>query len=241
MSGVLRRAAEILRRIKLRLDRRHHGLRDLVLHGEHIRQIAVVALGPEVTAGSDIVQLRGDADMVAILAHGALDDIADAEFLADLLQVHRLALVDEGGVAGDHIEPAQLRQRGDDVLADAFGEIFLLGFAGDVGERQHGDRGTIERRQRDAVGLGAASTAAELPGAVRRALARRDGALTSPTKRKPLRAMVRITAWSLPLSPTALRAALMRLVRVDSETMRPSQMVSIRSSLVTTWSRFSTR
>ncbi len=53
--------------------------------------------------------------------------------------------------------------------------------------------------------------------------------------------MVRITAWFLPLSPTAVRAALMRLVSVDSETMRPFQMLSIRSSLETTWSRFSTR
>ncbi len=38
--------------------------------------------------------------------------------------------------------------------------------------------------------------------------------------------MVRIKPWSLPLSPTALRAALIRLVRVDSETIRPSQIFS---------------
>ena len=38
-----------------------------------------------------------------------------------------------------------------------------------------------------------------------------------------------------------LRAALIRLVRVDSETIRPSQIFSIRSSLLTTRSRFSTR
>src|SRR4029077_19306422 len=36
---------------------------------------------------------------------------------------------------------------------------------------------------------------------------------TSPTKRRPLRAMVRISFWLSPLSPTALRAALMRLVK----------------------------
>ena len=51
--------------------------------------------------------------------------------------------------------------------------------------------------------------------------------------------MVRISLCSSPLSPTALRAALMRLVSVDSETMRPSQIAAIRSSLVTTRSRFS--
>ena len=64
---------------------------------------------------------------------------------------------------------------------------------------------------------------------------------TSPTKRKPRRAMVRISFCSSPLSPIAFRAALMRLVRVDSETIRPSQTEAIRSSLLTTRSRFRIR
>ena len=37
-----------------------------------------------------------------------------------------------------------------------------------------------------------------------------------------------------PLSPIALRAALMRLVRVESDTTLPPQTASMRSSLVTT-------
>ena len=64
---------------------------------------------------------------------------------------------------------------------------------------------------------------------------------TSPTKRKPRRAMVRMSFWPSPLSPTAFRAALMRLVKVDSETIRPSQTEAIRSSLLTTRSRFRIR
>ena len=55
------------------------------------------------------------------------------------------------------------------------------------------------------------------------ALARRAASSTVPTKRMPLRAMVRISRCSSPLSPTALRAALMRLVSVESDTMRPPQ------------------
>ena len=46
---------------------------------------------------------------------------------------------------------------------------------------------------------------------------------TSPMKRNPLRAMVRTSRWSRPVSPTALRTALIREVSVDSETIRPSQ------------------
>ncbi len=64
---------------------------------------------------------------------------------------------------------------------------------------------------------------------------------TSPTKRSPFLGMVRISRCSPPLSPTAFRAALMRLVRVDSETIRPPQTEAIRSSLLTTRSRFSSR
>ena len=70
---------------------------------------------------------------------------------------------------------------------------------------------------------------------------RTGASLTSPTKRKPLRATVRISRCSSPLSPTALRTALIWLAKVDSETIRPSHTASKRLSLLTTWSRFATR
>ena len=152
--GRLALGAEAFGGIELRLDRGDDRLRDLVLHGEHIRKAAVVALGPDVAAGRDIVELGGDPHMVAFLADRALDDVADAKLLADLLQMHGFAAVDEGGVAGDDVEPAQFRQRGDDVLADAFGKIFLLGLAAHVGERQHRDRRAIERGKMRARRLG---------------------------------------------------------------------------------------
>src|SRR5215203_7283162 len=49
--------------------------------------------------------------------------------------------------------------------------------------------------------------------------------LTSATKRMPFRDIVRISRWCSPLSPTAFLAALMRLVSVDSETIRPAVTV----------------
>src|SRR5216684_740316 len=61
---------------------------------------------------------------------------------------------------------------------------------------------------------------------------------TAPMKRRPLRGMVRISCCFWPLSPTAFRAALIRLVSVDSDTIRPPQTEAIRSSLLTTRSRF---
>ena len=64
---------------------------------------------------------------------------------------------------------------------------------------------------------------------------------TAPTKRSPLRATVRISFCSAPLSPTAVRAALTRLVRVESETILPSHTAANISSLLTTRSRLRSR
>ena len=77
--------AEIFRGVKLRLDRGDDGLGDLILHGEHVGDVAIVALRPDVAAGCDVVELRGDAHAIAAFAHAALDHITDAELLGDLL------------------------------------------------------------------------------------------------------------------------------------------------------------
>jgi len=47
---------------------------------------------------------------------------------------------------------------------------------------------------------------------------------TAPTKRKPLRSTVRMRRCSSPLSPIALRTALMRVLSADSDTSRPFQI-----------------
>ena len=233
LSGGLRLGAEIFRGVKLRLDRGDDGFGDLVLHREHVGEVAVVALRPEMAAGGDIVELRRDAHAVAALADAALDHIADAELLGDLFHVDGLALVDERRVARDHEEPAQLRQRGDDVLADAVGEILLLRIAAHVGERQHGDGRPVGQRQ-----SGRAAIREVLPAAASLRRCR-------PTRARRRRSAGPCAGWCgsasgrAPLSPTALRAALMRLVSVESDTIRPPHTEAMRSSLLTTRSRFS--
>ena len=77
----------------------------------------------------------------------ALQHEAHAELAADLLHLHRLALVGERRVAGDHEQARDLRQVGDHVLGDAVAEILLLGIAAHIGERQHGDRGLVRHRR----------------------------------------------------------------------------------------------
>ena len=77
------------------------------------------------------------------VAHAALEHVAHAELPRDLAHIRSLALVDEAGVAGDDEQPAQARERGDDVLGDPVGEVLLLRLAAHVGEGQDGDRGPV--------------------------------------------------------------------------------------------------
>jgi hypothetical protein len=82
-----------------------------------------------------------------------------------------------------------------------------------------------------------AATGAAAGGAVEGSRSSR----TAPTKRMPLRCSVLMSRRASPLSPNAARAASMRLVSADSETMRPSQIAAIISSLLTTRSRLRIR
>src|SRR5262249_6432947 len=51
------------------LDDPSHACRDLVLHGKDIVDVAVVAFGPDMSAGGCIDQLRGNAHPITALAH----------------------------------------------------------------------------------------------------------------------------------------------------------------------------
>ena len=79
--------------------------------------------------------------------HAAFQHVAHAEFAPDLPDVDRPALVGERGIARDHEQRLEARQRGDDVLHHAVGKIFLLGIAAHVLERQHRDRRFVGERR----------------------------------------------------------------------------------------------
>src|SRR4051794_2451528 len=93
-------------------------------------------------------QLSGDANLAASFADAALKDISHAQFTAHLANVRRCPFVYEARVPGDHEELLRPRQRGDDVLDDAVGEVLLLRVAAHVLERQYSDRWLIGKWQR---------------------------------------------------------------------------------------------
>ena len=59
-------------------------------------------------------------------AHRAFEDITDIQFAANLFHINGLALVHKARIAGEDEEAADARERGDDLLDHAVGEILLL-------------------------------------------------------------------------------------------------------------------
>jgi len=143
--GRLARGAVALFGIKVRLDRGDDALGNVVLHREDVMQVAIVFLGPDMLAGFRVDELSGDADLLARRAHAAFEHVAHTEIARDLAHIDRLAFVDEGGIAGDHEQPAQPRQRRDDVLGNTVGDEILGWIAAEKDEGQHGDRWHVHR------------------------------------------------------------------------------------------------
>ncbi len=61
---------------------------DLVLHVEHIVEIGVVAIGPDMVPPGCFDELGGDPDPVSHPAHTALEDESHAEVFGDLADAH---------------------------------------------------------------------------------------------------------------------------------------------------------
>src|SRR5205085_4596303 len=154
--GWLALAANLLGRIKLRLDRRDHALGDLVLYREDVREIPIVTLSPEVISRLGFHQLRGYAEPASALPDGTFKDVADTEFTANLLHIDGSAFVRERRVPGDDEEPSNARQCRDDFLDHAVCEIFLLGITAHILERQYGNRWLVGEGEGgcDSIGLG---------------------------------------------------------------------------------------
>src|SRR5215475_8019824 len=114
-----------LRLLQLARDRADDIRRHLVLELEDVAQRAFEPVPPEMPAGRSIDELPGDAHALLRLAQAALQHVAHAERAAHLLHIHGMALVGEARIAGDDEQPADARQRRDDVLHHPVGEIIL--------------------------------------------------------------------------------------------------------------------
>ena len=115
-----------LGRTKSDLERVNDPVGNVVLHLKDIYQIAVVPVRPQVAATGRIDELRCDTNALGRPANRAFEHRLHAKLAADGADVDRASLIGKAGIAGDHHETRDLRQIGDNVIADAIREILLF-------------------------------------------------------------------------------------------------------------------
>src|SRR6516164_1626433 len=121
---------------------------DLVLKIENVVEGAIEVLGPKMRSSRSIDELPSYADPVSRLAHAAFEHITHPELAPDLFYVHGAAFVSEARIARYHEQLARTRQRRNDFLHHAVGEILLLGIATHVLKWQDGNRRLVWQRER---------------------------------------------------------------------------------------------
>src|SRR5438128_1014143 len=94
-------------------------------------------------AGQSVDQLTHDTYSLASLANRALQHVPDTKLPPNLFYIDRPRFIGEGRISGDDKQPADARERGNDLLDHAVCEIFLLWVTAHIRERQHCDRGFI--------------------------------------------------------------------------------------------------
>jgi hypothetical protein len=125
---------------EFRFNGTSHLFRDPVLDAEHVAELQIIAVRPQLMPRLRVAELGIDANLRPRLAHAARQQITNVELLGDFLDVDGNALEPETRVTVDHRKPTEARQGADDVFSDPVGEIFLLGVADLVGEGQDRDR-----------------------------------------------------------------------------------------------------
>ena len=133
-------------RDELHLQRTGDRLGDVVLNGEDVDQLAVVAFRPQVIAVLGVDELRRHAYAASRAADAAFENVRDAERFRDPADVLFLAAKGEGGRARGDLEAGDVRQQVDDLLGQSVAEVLVVRVAAHVGERQHGDGGSLSGR-----------------------------------------------------------------------------------------------
>ena len=128
-----------------RRDVKRERMADRVCHAglklELVAEIALEDVCPHPRLIVDPHQLRGHANVCALLLQAAFDEVLHVEFVADLLR--RLAGIGVGLRGGGSDDPQLARRQttepGNQLLRNSVANVAPGGVAGHIGEGQHGD------------------------------------------------------------------------------------------------------
>ena len=118
----LTRQCQPLRLEQPDLERLDNAARDLVLHGEDVGQRAVVALGPDLTTRRGIDHPHREAKPLPRSADAAFQHVTNSEAGTRIDRRACTRLQCEARLTRRHEQPGNLRQLGDQVFGNTFGE-----------------------------------------------------------------------------------------------------------------------
>ena len=114
--------------------------RDLLLDGEHVRDLALVLLAPELRTRLHVHQVHLHVQRVAQLTDAPRQNCSHVQLATHRLRVGLTSLVAEGRRARDDAQPLELRHAVNQRLRNAVGQVLCVRVAAHVGERQDGNR-----------------------------------------------------------------------------------------------------
>ena len=140
--GPCQRQPDLRARFESPLDPLGDRLSDVGLQGEDLDEVTVVRLGPDLHLVLDADQLRGDADVRALSADAAIDDISHVEIPPDLVDSLVRSRVLAHRAASDDAEAVRVEAPDDrdELLVQAFGEVGLRRVLAEILEREDGHR-----------------------------------------------------------------------------------------------------
>src|SRR5438128_3375205 len=115
-------------------------LRDLALDCEHVVQIAVILINPDVGIGPRVDQLRIQMKMRAGPADAALQNVRYPQLVTDLAHISFAAVIHDTRPADD-FQVGDLRKLGQNVVLHAIGKGRLFLLLAEIFKRQNGDSG----------------------------------------------------------------------------------------------------
>ena len=120
-------------------QRADDGARNLVLHGEDVREPPVVGFRPHVVAVGHTAELGGDAQTVAGSLHAVFQHGGHVELAAHAADIGVLPFELEGGPARDHAQSADLGEGVDQVVGQAVAEVLVFFIGTQVHKGKHGN------------------------------------------------------------------------------------------------------
>src|SRR6185503_20681270 len=137
--------SSILRGGQLELEAIGDGAGDLVLNCEHVLELAVVTLGPDVITVADVDELRRDTHPVPGATHASFENCFDVELLTDLGDADWFSLESERRCPGRHLQRRNAGERIEDFFRNTVREVLVVAVRAHVGEWHYGDRCLFDR------------------------------------------------------------------------------------------------